>query len=519
MQRPLLNRFHTYDEIQSYLFAARDAYPALMQLAELARTEEGRVIWGVTLSRGHADDHPAFYVQGGVHAEEGMGVTGALNFLHTVLENPGLLDQVTVYILPCVNPDGSDACVCSGLGLRSKIEPRTGIPNALVPRDLNGDGKILSMRWRDPLGARKTPPRGDMLVPRVPGDTNGPFYSMCTEGMLENYDGGAVAPGTRGLDFNRQYANSWRDAENGGDYPGRHAEPRTVMEFLTTHPNIFAAIDLHCGTRALIYGTPANTADAALLRRIALLCRDVAGIEPIPDGDYGRPDGSAPTVLPGHFETYCYESLGILAATVELGNGYNSLGMTAHDIFNADLYGEALIARLTAMHAARGRAIAEPWAPYRHPQLGDVEIGGRVYGNAYFMDPDDMIDLLPKVADYLLRLAAMAPALTLGNVACDALGGRVVRVRAEAMNTGVLGTTVMQGSSGYHAHRDAVRFTLSGAKEILSRPATPAVAALRSMERTGAEWFIRADPGDTLTVTVSHPKAGYASVSVLVPAL
>ena len=271
MERPILNHFHNYDEICAYLKKAQAEYPELMQLNELATTEEGRVIWGVTLAKSNPEENPALYVQGGVHAQEGMGITCSLNFLWTVLQNPSVLDNLTVYIVPCVNPDGSNMCVTTGVNVRSKLERVYGIPNAIVPQDLDGDGKILSMRWEDPDGEWMAHPEcGGVMVRRRPEDVEGPFYKVYTEGIVENYDGGELSYGYRDLDFNRQYAMNWVDNANGGDFPGNHIEPRTVMRFLADHPNIFAVIDVHCGTRALIYSDPANIEDNRLMRKLAL---------------------------------------------------------------------------------------------------------------------------------------------------------------------------------------------------------------------------------------------------------
>lgn len=518
MERPKLNHFHTYLEVTEYLQAAQKEYPNVMKLVSLAQTQEGRDIWGVTLAKGDPESKPAVYIQGGIHAEEGMGITGCLNTLYTILQNQDVLDNLTFYMLPCVNPDGSDTCVTKGLSIRSKLEKDSNKPNALIPQDVNGDGKILSIRWEDPLGAWKSVPEcGDMLVPREPGDVEGTFYSTCREGFIENYDGGEVQMGVRNLDFNRQYACNWRGSLDGGDFAGKHIEPRTIMSFLVDHRNIFMVFDLHCGTRALIYDLPENETDRAFMSSIADICQKMTGIEPVPSGNYARREGRPPVNLRGHIKEYCYDVLGVGCVTVELGNGYNDLGMTAKEIFNGALYNKELMAQIVAMHKAKGRTIADPWVPYHHPQLGDVEIGGRVFGGAYFMDPDSMIELLPKVTDYMLTVSKMAPRLIMGNTECTPVGEKLYRIRTQVMNVGVLGTKVMQGSSGYNASRDPVQVKVTGNCSILNRQAVAVKNALDSMERMEAEWFVSAEPGETLILTAAHPKAGSVSTKLTMP--
>ena len=520
------NRFYSYNEIEQLLFAVRDAHPDICTLDALATTAEGRTIWGVTLAANCSgedtpDKRPAFYVQGGLHAEEGMGITGSLALLYAMVENPNYrkqLETVTVYILPCINPDGSNACLTTGVSVRSMLERLPeGTPNALIPQDLDGDGKVLTMRWEDPTGLWKADPEcGDLLVQRVAGDTEGPFYHMCTEGLIENYDGGEIQ-GMRNLDMNRMFAEAWKDTYNGGDYPGRHAEPRTVMEFLLTHPNIFAAFDIHCGTRALIFDMPANETDAGIMRKIMQVGKEITGIDPVSEANYGRAEGAKVTILPGVFRGYMQDTFGLVGATVELGNGWNSIGMTAKEIWDAPdgIMVREFLNKIIALHEKHGSKIAAPWVKYDHPQLGKVEIGGHIHGNAYFMIADDMLEVLPKVTAFLREMMTWHPRLELVNVKADALGGDVVRVRADVINTGKLGTTVLKGATGYHARYD-LRLYLTGGEEILNRRSVQVFPGLDILESRKLEWFVRAKPGTELTITAAHPKAGVAKAKVTV---
>ena len=522
-----LNRFYSYAEVEQLLFALRDAHPDICTLEALAKTNEGRTIWGVTLAANCTEEdtpdmRPAFYVQGGLHAEEGMGITGSLALLHAMTENPEYrkqLETVTVYILPCINPDGSNACVTTGVAVRSMLERLPeDTPNALIPQDLDGDGKVLTMRWEDPTGLWKADPEcGDLLVQRVPGDTEGPFYHVCTEGMFQNYDGSGNIHNMRNLDMNRMFAGDWKDTPNGGDYPGRHVEPRTVMEFLLTHPNIFAAFDIHCGTRALIFDLPGNQADATVMRKVMRLGKEITGIDPVSEGNYGRGQDAKATVLPGVFRGYMQDTFGLIGATVELGNGWNSVGLTSREIWDAPdgIMVKEFLSRIIALHDAHGSKIAAPWVKYNHPQLGEVEIGGHIQGNAYFMLADDMLEILPKVTVFLREMMLWHPKLELVNVKADALGSDVVRVRADVINTGKLGTTVLKGATGFHA-RYPLRLQISGAEEVLSRGNVKEFPGLDALESQKAEWFVRAKAGTTLTVTATHPKGGVAKVNITV---
>ena len=519
MDRPVLSYFHNYDEICEYLYSAKKAFPELMTLESLAKTSEGRDIWCVTLSKGgNPESKPAFYVQSGIHAQEGMGITCSLNFMWSILEeNPQILDKVTIYILPCVNPDGSDMCVRTGFAIRSKMERIYGLENAVIPQDLDGNGKILFMRWEDPNGYYvQLPECGDLMVPRRAGD-KGPFYSMTTEGVVENYNGGKLQHGFRDLDFNRQYAVGWRDNPNAGAFPGNHTEPSTIMRFLSTHSNIFMMMDVHCGTRALIYSVPNNLQDARFFRSLAEMGSKITGIDPVPGNRYGKRSDTPSGNTPGTNRDYCNDALGIPTLTVELGNGYNSLGMKTQDIFDGALYERELISQIVAMHKPLGTKLAYPWKKINHPQLGEVEVGGRDYHNAYFMNPNDMVVLLPKVADFFLEVIRMVPELVFTHVNCEDLGSGIYRIRAGIINNSDLYTKVLHGATGYHATRDKIEFHIENADEILNSKGAEYVAALESLDTAGAEWFVRAKPGDVLTVKATFPKAVDAVAQITVP--
>lgn len=519
------DRYFNYQELEALLMECREAHPDICTLEALAKTDGGRTIWGVTLAAGctEADtpgSRPAFFVQGGLHAEEGMGVTGALALLHAMLEKPEYrkqLETVTVYILPCINPDACDECLTKGMAYRSmwgRLPKDT--PNALIPRDLDGDGRILTMRWEDPTGQWKAPADcGGLLVQRLPGDTEGPFYHCCMEGILENYDGSGRINTMRRLDMNRQFPCGWKDMENSGDYPGKYTEPRTVMEFLLNHPNIFAAFDLHNGSRALIVDMPENPRDAGIVRKVTSLAKQILDLDFVTDGNYNRARGAKPNTLPGTFRYYMHDTFGMIGGTIELGYGWDSAGFTVEEIWNAPdgTLVQSMVSRIVEVHRKHGSQLAAPWVRYQHPQLGEVEIGGRIYGNSGLLLSSDMIQVLPRVTAFLRELMQWHPRLELVNVKAEALGGDVVRVRADVINTGKLGTMVLESASGYHA-KHPLRAYISGADEVLSREPIKEFAGLDPLEAQKLEWFVRAKKDAQLTVTAVHPRGGIAKVDV-----
>lgn len=427
------------------------------------------------------------------------------------------LEEITVYILPCVNPDGVDICLTKQISMRSgffPIDPDT--PNALVPTDLDGDGRILQMRWKDPNGMWKDGAGCEsIMVPRLPHDTEGPFYQMHTEGTVENYDRSGKIKAPQGYDLNRQFPPDWSNPANEG-HPGCFTESRTLMEFLTNHQNIFSVFDFHCGTRAMMFYLPENLPGANLVRRMMKLGKEITGMEIVRDGDYARQENHPPLTLSGTFCGYACHIFGIMSATIELGFGWDSIGMTPKEIWNAPdgFFEEKSVAKIVALHKKNGSVISAPWVKYNHPQLGEVEIGGRLFGNSGLMLAKDMNTVIPKVIDFLREIMNWHPRIEIADVEKEVLGENVVRVRADIINTGKMPTFIVNGSCTCNAHLP-VRISIEGAEKILSRTETE-LGQLDVLQSKQIEWFVEAKTGTKLKVLAAHPRAGVTMVELTV---
>lgn len=524
MKRISYDTFYRYDDMLAYLRDAADSHPQRVKLTSLAGTPEGRGVWLAEVtdqSTGQADEKPAYYVQAGLHAPEGAGTTAALHLLRTQLTSrkwDALLRDVAFYIVPRVNPDGIEYALTTRAPIRSRLLPDQRV-NGLSPRDLNGDGHILSMRWEDPAGPmREDEEDPRILVRREPGETEGPFYQVCTEGLIHDYDGGSVVAGTRSIDFNRNFAAKWEPIGVSADYPFSEVETRAVGEFTLSHPNIFAGVDFHCGTNAILRLTTKSDseidqADLGLILEIGRLAADTTGLPLMSVRDYGDA-WRTPQTLPGCSEFWAYYQLGISFYVIELGNGFNSAGITAQDYFASDAKTKATVfmRRVLKCHDDHGSELFAPWQPFEHPQLGRVEIGGILHGMGYYMYPPSMKKVIPKTTQFVLQHAQRHPNLTLTDVATTVCGGGVHRVRATIANLGGFSTQVMS-AGGIPSMRRPVRVELKLAEgmELLSR--TPVFELGSLGDRGGSakvEWFVKAPDGGTVTVDAHHPRAGRA---------
>src|SRR5712692_9384651 len=180
------DRFYRYDDLTRILSAFADEHPQLMRLESIGKSYEGRDIWLATLtnhSSGDAKEKPALWVDGNIHASEVSPSTACLYLLNKLVREYGTnaditrcLDTRAFYICPRINPDGAEWALAD----RPKIIRSSTRPypydeeplGGLIEEDMDGDGRMLQMRVKDPNGAWKICPQEPrLLVHRDPTET------------------------------------------------------------------------------------------------------------------------------------------------------------------------------------------------------------------------------------------------------------------------------------------------------------------------------------------------------------
>jgi len=208
-----------YEQILAWCEAAAQKWPRWLWTEEYGRSREGRPLLMLTLHAGEAARHcPAFWLDGGTHASEWAGVMSTLYTLSRWLMaleqgDPGVnrfFSRHTAYIVPCLSPDGFQHMMDGGPYLRSTRRPplegthRIG----LEPRDLDGDGEALWMRWFHLDGPWVPDEQLPMLLrPRRLEDPPDRACFACTEGqfLLPDESEWVMASSFHGLDLNRNF--------------------------------------------------------------------------------------------------------------------------------------------------------------------------------------------------------------------------------------------------------------------------------------------------------------------------
>ena len=163
------NRFYDYDEISQLMRQLVDAYPELLSMQSIGKSEQGREMWLVTLNNpktGSDTEKPAIYIDGNVHGNEIQGAEAVVYSIWYLTKSYGkveslteLMDRVAFYFLPMQNPDGRDywfdepnTSSSSRSGQRPTDNDFDGLLDEDGPEDLNGDGHIGRMYRFDPNG-------------------------------------------------------------------------------------------------------------------------------------------------------------------------------------------------------------------------------------------------------------------------------------------------------------------------------------------------------------------------------
>ena len=470
-------RFLSYDELTRQVRAWTDAFPDLCRTTSIGQTPEGRELWLLTLGPDPDRIRPSAWVDGNMHASELCGSSVALAIAEDVLRLhlrakggndasnfsgtvEARLRDVRFFVLPRMSPDGAEAVLTTGRYVRSV--PRDDRPARAHARwrgeDIDGDGLALAMRVRDPGGEMvESPEFPGLLLPRTIDDPP-PYYKIYPEGVIENFDGKNVPSpyflSDNQTDLNRNFPYFWApDAkqEGAGAYPLSEVESRAVVEFTTRHPEIFLWLNLHTFGGVFIrplgdkLDTKMNPQDLALFRQLGAWAEELTGYPMVSGCEEFTYEPDTP--LHGDLTDYAYHQRGAVAYVVELWDLFKQVGFERKKRFvdhythltRADMQKIAIWDR----DKNGGRSIL-PWRKFKHPQLGEVEIGGIDPRIGLWNPPaSELPGICTSQAAHYLRTAALAPTVVVDSVETTALSTGLTRVTLTVANHGYLPTFIL----------------------------------------------------------------------------
>jgi hypothetical protein len=480
-----------YATLTKQLEAWAAAMPDVFRLESLAKSEQGRDVWLVTVGRDPDRIRPAVWLDGNIHASELAGSSVCLAVLEDLLRahaGEKLCDlpdhvrdlvtrDVLFYVMPRMCPDGAERVLQKRHFVRSN--PRDHRVGNRGPfwrhEDVDGDGASLLMRVQDPTGdfVESADVPGLMLPRRV--DDAGPFYRIFPEGHIERWDGFTIPKPSfmsdTETDLNRNFPSTWApepEQTGAGAYAASEPESRAVTEFAVRHPNIFAWLCMH--TFGGVYIRPLNDKpdtkmdpfDQAVFRQIEMFAEETSGYPTVSGFQEFTYEPDKP--LFGELANFAYVERGAIGFVCELWDFFKQVGFEVKSPFMKN-YDERTrredIVKIAEWDRRENAGrIVGAWRPFVHPQLGDVEIGGYdpLIG-VWNPPPDKLAGVCEQQSRFFFRMAAMTPRITIATIETERVDGDVTRVRAIIDNRGFLPSHVL-GSAKVRPFSDAVRARL-----------------------------------------------------------
>jgi len=260
-------QYKSYEESCAFLKACVQKYPDLITVENIGTTWEERPILLATISLhvAYANLKPALLYTGTAHAREWIGHELAVDFIDYLLSNyqnnPEIVETLThntLYIVPCLNPDGFEY-------------------------------------------SRK-------------------HFSFWRKNRRDNGDGTYGVDLNR--NFSVGYRKSTNTSSNtyGGPHPFSEPETLAIKKFVDTHNNITIALDYHSQGNVFFPAHKFNHESEIEGTDMNSLCANMNyHIHKITGRKYGINRGKPPTkLISGSGREYYYEK-GILAIVVEVG--------------------------------------------------------------------------------------------------------------------------------------------------------------------------------------------------------
>lgn len=530
------NFYRDYAEATGLLKQIAAAHPKWCRLESLGQSHGGRELWVMTITNQSGDaaaerKKPAFWIDGGIHANEVQAVDVVLYTAWYLAETAGrsefttrLLSERVIYLMPMMSPDSRDAHMQEPNtthsprgGQRPVDDDRDGRFDEDPPEDLDGDGSVTYMYVPDPHGKLKRHPKYPQHVidvdpdePPSPGEER--FTFLGPEGYDNDGDGRVNEDGDGYYDPNRDWGWHWQPAyvQRGAyRYPFSIKANRLVAEFITAHPHIAGAQNYH-NTGGMILRGPGEKSDKWPRADIAVYDEiGKRGERMLPGYKYQNVAEDLYEVWGGEVD-WLYAMRGIFAYTNELNTPFNLF----REPNQGGWFGRGQVSLRFDRDLLFGEGF-QPLTEVEHPDYGKVLVGGQKK-NWGRQPPSFMLEEeCHRNMAFTLYHADQGPLVKIDAIDIKPLDGGLRQVTATVVNTRITPTRSQHDVNHGVTAPDRVQIegcrviaalvsdsvVFDEAQEIRRDPASPRIDRITGKSAKYVRWLIEGDGEPTVRIT------------------
>jgi hypothetical protein len=523
------------NQMAAKIAAIGTQYPELCSVRSLIRTIGGNNVWLITIGTGSRDSKPGIAIVGGVDGKYIFSREIAAGFAETMLENSSekevreLLDKITFYVLPDVNPDASAQFSARlkyerSLNSRSVDDDRDFATDEDPFEDLNNDGLITLIRINDPAGNYiESDEDKRIMVPADISKGQTGKYLVYSEGTDNDKDRNFNEDGAGGVNFNNNFTYNYEEfGLNAGPYPVSEPECKAVADFLYDRFNIYAVFTFgpqdNLGQPMKSPERPSATQDQhrdqapeqGMMRRqrgkITSILKTDELINKLVSDKYheitGLKGAPAATSEPGNFMEWAY-----------FHYGRYSFG-TPGWWLPVEKGKSAEAAFLKFADKSGLKDVFVPWTEIVHPDFPGkkTEVGG-IKPFALINPPSDtIVDLISSHYKFITAIAAMHPELEILDTRVEDAGENIFRLTLKIHNKGVFATCSEIGDDYIWTRIMRIAIEPSKGQVILSGLKVQRIQRLQGDESAEFIWLISGK--GRIGITAGAANVGQISTSV-----
>jgi murein tripeptide amidase MpaA len=648
--------YHKPGEVEAALRDYAAKHPQLASLQSLGKGSGDSDIWLLRVAGqpGTAPDpdvRPAVFVAANIEGVHLIGTEAALALAERLLSGYGndkavtaLLDRVTVYIAPLLNPDTARQAFASPLyerwtNARAVDNEPDGASDEDGPDDLNRDGLITQMRAKDPEGRYITDPKEPRLM-RLADPQKGEkgIYALYTEGIDNDGDDKYNEDAAGGIEVNRNFPHDFEyNVAAAGLFPASEVETAALLKFLTARGNIALVLNFSTENTILNQQQTGQAKAAGDKVKVPKMIADSFGLDPeveysikeivdilkgmrigggmeitedlvamflglgpsvaidrldqplfdeirksykdaLKEAKIEYPEKRAKGAGKGSFTAFCYYQYGVPVFSQDLWAVPEAKKEPAKDALTADklkamssdefvALGEEKIdaflkeqgvppefnaAKVLAMMKSGQVTPAKmaemmekmprkqegedhpdlylikwsdetlkgtgfiAWTPFKHPTLGEVEIGGFLPYVKINPPAGDIDKTVAFGVDFAIKLMARLPELSISKTKVEPLGQDLYRLTAYFTNNGWFPTSTAQGRRAQTAWPVTVRLKVASNQSVFSGRPIESIPFLEGSGGTAKlEWTVRGPKGSAVTVSAWSPRLGETETKLI----